>query len=243
MLQRILVTGANKGVGLAIVEKILEIRPASFVYLGSRDRARGEAALAGVIERNPAALGRVKVIELDVTSVASVAAAASRVAAEGYLYGLVNNAGGFLESASDMFELNLFSQKRVTDAFAGTLDPAGSRIVFISSGAAPMTVAKCSPERRVSLTRRDSTWADVEAAAREYLVCTNATEASAAGFPDPTDPWSSYGLSKALLNKYVLGKLSAVVPYAFALDTFFFVFLQLFLLQRRALRVFLQGAS
>ena len=77
--QRILVTGANKGIGLALVEKILE-RPDTFVYLAARSPARGEEARTGVVARNPSAQGRLAVLELDVTSDESVSAAAARVA-------------------------------------------------------------------------------------------------------------------------------------------------------------------
>lgn len=211
MMQRILVTGANKGIGLALVEKILE-REGTFVFLGSRDRHRGDVAAAGVVERNPSAAGRVSVLDIDVTSDASVAAAAARVASEGPLFGLVLNAGGFLDSATATFELNLYSQKRTTDAFRGLMDASGSRIVFLSSGAGPMTAAKCSPAVLARLTRRDAAWADVDSLAREFLACSSAPAAAAAGFPDPADPWASYGLSKALLNTWVHAKAGGLSP-------------------------------
>ena len=38
----ILVTGANKGIGLAIVEALLQEVPESILLLGSRDQARGQ---------------------------------------------------------------------------------------------------------------------------------------------------------------------------------------------------------
>ena len=41
-----LVTGANKGIGLACCEAILEQSENNRVLLGSRDKARGEAAKA-----------------------------------------------------------------------------------------------------------------------------------------------------------------------------------------------------
>ncbi len=42
-MRRILVTGANKGIGLAIARAILEEHDDTFVYLGSRDADRGRA--------------------------------------------------------------------------------------------------------------------------------------------------------------------------------------------------------
>ena len=38
----ILVTGANKGIGLAVVEALLQEVPESVLLLGSRDQARGQ---------------------------------------------------------------------------------------------------------------------------------------------------------------------------------------------------------
>lgn len=51
-MRRILVTGPNKGIGLAIVEAILSEHDDTFVFLGSRDPGRGEVA-----RRSPAELG------------------------------------------------------------------------------------------------------------------------------------------------------------------------------------------
>ncbi len=89
-MQRILVTGGNKGIGLAIVEAILDHAPDTFVYLGSRDEARGSEAAAGLARTHAERKDRIEVVALDVTSDRSVAGAAKRV--EG-LYAVVNNAG------------------------------------------------------------------------------------------------------------------------------------------------------
>jgi NAD(P)-dependent dehydrogenase (short-subunit alcohol dehydrogenase family) len=62
-----------------------------YVYLGARDRSRGEVALRRIVEKNPGAAGRAEVLTLDVSSDASVAEAAATVAAHGTIYGLVNN--------------------------------------------------------------------------------------------------------------------------------------------------------
>ena len=51
MAQKILVTGANKGIGLAIVKGLLE--KGCFVYLGSRDAGRGAAAMKSLVDAEP----------------------------------------------------------------------------------------------------------------------------------------------------------------------------------------------
>src|SRR5487761_759044 len=82
-----LVTGANKGIGRAIVAGLA--RQGFTVYLAARDSKRGEAAAA---ELSPQ--GDVRFLRLDVTSDDDVKAAVARVEAEfGQLDVLVNNAG------------------------------------------------------------------------------------------------------------------------------------------------------
>ena len=58
-MRRIVVTGANKGIGLAIVEAILTEHADTFVYLGSRDEGRGRAAVAALTRSLSGAWGAV----------------------------------------------------------------------------------------------------------------------------------------------------------------------------------------
>jgi carbonyl reductase 1 len=64
--KRILVTGANKGIGLAIAAGALSARDDTEVRLGSRDRARGDAARRELVAREPSWGERVDVLTLDV---------------------------------------------------------------------------------------------------------------------------------------------------------------------------------
>jgi NAD(P)-dependent dehydrogenase (short-subunit alcohol dehydrogenase family) len=144
-VQAALVTGANKGIGRAIVAGLLG---KSFtVYLGARDVDRGTTAAK---ELN--SLGDVRFVQLDVTSQETVDAAAAHVATDlGYLDVLVNNAGvstgtgrhidhiptPIEETADDLrfvYETNVFAVVRVTNAFVPLLRraPAG-RIVNVTS--------------------------------------------------------------------------------------------------------------
>ena len=113
-----LVTGANRGIGLAFAEALLA-RGARKVYAAARDSS--SITLAGV-----------QALRLDVTKPEEVAAAAGR-ATDVTL--VVNNAGighegGFLapdaeEIARRMFETNFFGMLRMSRAFAPVLKANG----------------------------------------------------------------------------------------------------------------------
>jgi len=114
----VLVTGANRGMGLAFAREALA-RGARKVYAGARDPA--SITLPGV-----------EAIQLDVTRPEDVAAAARRCADVTLL---INNAGiasvgGFLtedsvESARQQLETNFFGPLRLSQAFAPVLAANG----------------------------------------------------------------------------------------------------------------------
>ena len=121
-MKRILVTGANKGIGLAIVTKLLQDFPDTYLLLGSRDVGRGQAALQQVVEQlGDAGKDRVELIQIDVTSDESVKNAVEAVKAKHGdsepLFGLVNNAGGSSESPRSIVDLNTYGLRRVCEAF------------------------------------------------------------------------------------------------------------------------------
>ena len=130
-MKRIIVTGANKGIGLAIVKRLLAEYPDSFVYLGSRDVGRGEEAIKQIeSEMGAATKGRVNLLELDVTSDISVQKAPEAVKAEvseanDQLYGLVNNAGGGGPHHRQVLELNTYGVCRTTEAFLPMIKSSG----------------------------------------------------------------------------------------------------------------------
>ena len=142
-----LVTGANKGIGFAIA-KGLAVADMT-VWMGARDRARGEEAVAKLQD-----VGfDVRFLEIDVADDASVRRAADTLGAEtGALDVLVNNAGILLdvtkppsevpiEDIKATFEVNLYGPIRVTQAFIPLLKSAeAARIVMMSSGVGSLTL-------------------------------------------------------------------------------------------------------
>ena len=135
-----LVTGANKGIGRDIARQLADAGVT--VYLGSRDAARGERAVADIG-------GDARLVVLDVTDAASIDAAARQVDT---LDILVNNAGisGDDKTADQedpatfrrIYETNVFGVVAVTNAFLPALRrSAHPRVVNISSGTGSLTWA------------------------------------------------------------------------------------------------------
>lgn len=196
--KRVVVTGANKGIGLATVGAILESRDDSFVFLGSRSLERGQAARKKLLSEQPDWEGRVEVLQLDVSDDESVQAAADEVAKrfeeDEPLYGVVNNAGISGEHADmeKVLDVNTYGPRRVCQAFLPLVDSRQGRVVNISSASGPNFVADCSEERQELLTNPDVTWEEIEALMEECLA------------EEEEGSISAYGLSKACLNAYTI---------------------------------------
>jgi len=147
MKKTALVTGGNKGIGFAIVRGLA--RTGMSVWMGARDRSRGEEAVAILRQEGL----DVRLLELDVADEASVQNAAAVLAHElGSLDVLINNAGILSDvitppsqvSIKDMkavYEVNLFGPVRVTQAFLSLLKASGeARVVMMSSGVGSLTL-------------------------------------------------------------------------------------------------------
>lgn len=139
-----LITGANKGLGFETARRL--IAAGHTVYLGSRDAERGRRAAEQLGAR---------MVRIDVTDDASVAAAVQAIEADGGLDVLINNAGieertadgGFVGPAEvtadlmrQVFETNVFGVVRVTNAFLPLLQRSAVPVVVnLSSGLASLT--------------------------------------------------------------------------------------------------------
>jgi len=135
-----LITGANTGIGKEIARQLAA--EGLTVYVGSRDAGRGRAAVEEIG-------GDARLLQLDVTDAASIAAAAREIAV---LDILVNNAGISLEAKAPdqqdvdefrrVYETNVFGVVAVTNAFLPALRrSAHPRIVNMSSSTGSLAVA------------------------------------------------------------------------------------------------------
>lgn len=134
----VVVTGASTGIGRACVDVLVD---RGFQVWAAVRKASDEAALR---DAHP---GAVRVLRLDLTDQASIAAAGEQVVAAGPLHGLVNNAGAALPGPLEylpievfrrQLEVNLVGQLAVTQAMLPALRAAREaggdpRIVMIGS--------------------------------------------------------------------------------------------------------------
>jgi NAD(P)-dependent dehydrogenase (short-subunit alcohol dehydrogenase family) len=204
-MRRIVVTGANKGIGLAIATAILDEQDDTFVLLGSRSAQRGRAAIEELVAKHPGWAQRLALLELDVASDESVARAARSVAErfgrERALYAVVNNAGVGADDLRAILEVNVLGVRRVSEALLPLLDPDGGRIVNITSAAGPNFVGACSRERQQLFVDPNVTWPALRAFIDECLAIEGGQQAFAARGLGDGNP---YGLSKACANSYTM---------------------------------------
>ncbi len=134
-----LITGANKGIGYEVARQLAQ--QGAKVFIGSRDIARGEKAAKTLCD---AGLD-VNMVQLDVTSTASVESAASEIESKsGVLDILVNNTGIAIDNAPPSqldlsvlrltYETNVFGAFSVTKAMLPLMRKADfARIVNVTS--------------------------------------------------------------------------------------------------------------
>lgn len=143
-----LITGANRSIGLETARQLSE--KGLFVYIGSRDLAKGEEAVKELTQKG---FKNIKAIQIDVTDPKSVLAARNIVEKEqGKLDLLINNAGvlgalpqepstNSIENIQQTFGTNFFGVITVTQTFLDLLKKSDSpRISNITSGLGSLTL-------------------------------------------------------------------------------------------------------
>lgn len=145
-------TGANGGIGFDTAALLASVPPSNHVLVGSRNIAKGEAALQQILQRNPQ--GTASLVQLDADDDTSINAAVQHIEQKfGRLDVLINNAGicketydGQWPSRNDLraeFETNVFGPTVLTAALVPLLKKSKSpKIINVSSGLG--SIARCS---------------------------------------------------------------------------------------------------
>ena len=142
---RVLVTGANKGIGYGIIEHSLRSSPVGKYQflLGSRDLDRGRVSREKLLGLFPQA--SIEVVELDVSSPESVDKVVKHLLGTAPVDALINNAGILTDKAGNLGHkqlneiqlVNFHSPRRLIDAFLQNgLIKENGKIINVSSSLA-----------------------------------------------------------------------------------------------------------
>jgi len=175
--------------------KQLLLEKGCFVYLAARSEQKGKEAVQELVALAPdSQKSNIEFLQIDVTSQATIDAAAEALKASGgELFAIVNNAGTGLAhgvSEQDVLDTNLYGVKRVCDAFIPLLASGGDRrIVNVGSGAGPIWMNSQPVEAKKLLVNPKVTWEEIES----YV------QAEA---KKPKSGMGAYGYSKAAVTAY-----------------------------------------
>ena len=140
-MKTVLITGANKGIGFETAKQMATL--GYFVYLGSRNKEKGEKAVSALHEQG---FLNIAPLHIDIADSASIRAAKTELEKKvDSLDVLINNAGILgavpqelsmtsIENYKDVFQTNVFGTIEVTQQFLDLLRKSASpRIVNVSS--------------------------------------------------------------------------------------------------------------
>jgi NAD(P)-dependent dehydrogenase (short-subunit alcohol dehydrogenase family) len=209
----ILVTGANKGQGFALCERILSEHADTHVFLCSRDSQKGQHAASQLASSfSP---DRVDLIQLDVTNEQSVLEACSQVekklSGTRKLFGVASNAGILWDhTLEELIDVCAIGVQRVLDGFLPLMENGG-RVIVVSSGLGPLMHGYSSQERKDAMTSPDCTWKDLQRMMGECLdvADTSPEQFEKIGFPggpfaEAAPDFHMYGLAKMFADAYML---------------------------------------
>jgi len=211
--RRVLVTGANKGIGLAVVERCLSEYDDTYVFLGSRNVERGNAAVQSLLEKNDSWSSRVECIQVDVGNEDSVVAAANSVKTkydgeDKPLFAVLNNAGVGSGSVVQQVHVNFMGPYYVFQHL-GALVQQNGYLSVVTSAAGPMFNNKakaevceflCMNENLDELMQKGAAWSKMAEGGNLTALCAELCHDNSMKWPEQDDGNQGYGVSKALAN-------------------------------------------
>ncbi|KAF4787535.1 Carbonyl reductase [NADPH] 1 [Turdus rufiventris] len=200
------VTGSNKGIGLAIVRALCKQFPGD-VYLTSRDPARGQAAVAQLQQEGLRPLFH----QLDIDDMQSIRALRDFLKDKyGGLNVLVNNAGiafkvndtaPFAVQAEVTMKTNFFGTRNVCTELLPLMKPYG-RVVNVSSMQSCKALERCSPELQQKFRSDAITEDELVQLMTKFVEDTKKNVHEKEGWPN-----TAYGVSK--IGVTVLSRIQA----------------------------------
>ncbi|XP_075053328.1 carbonyl reductase [NADPH] 1-like [Mixophyes fleayi] len=200
------VTGGNKGIGLAIVRALCKQFQGD-VYLTARDPKLGEEAIKGLKDEGLSPLFH----QLDINDLCSIQALRDFLKEKyGGLDVLINNAGiafrvddtaPFGTQAEVTMKTNYFATRDICNELLPIIKPNG-RVVNVSSIASHMSLLKCSPQLQEKF-RSDTITEEELAALMEKFV----EDAKKGVHQEQGWPNSAYGVTK--IGVTVLSRIQA----------------------------------
>ena len=199
------VTGGNKGIGYEIVKYLCK-KYAGIVYLTARNEGRGLNACEKLIlegVKNPP-----KFHQLDIADDESIEKFRDYLKeTHNGLDVLVNNAAiayhpnshvSFAEQAEKTMRINFTGTLNVCKALFPLLRPH-ARVVHVSSGSGRL--GKITNESlKMELTRPDLTESELVDLMQQFLDATKVGDHESKGWPNSTQPYADYAVSKIGLN-------------------------------------------
>lgn len=207
MAQRIaIVTGSNKGIGYAIVDKLCSVFD-GIIYLTARNEELGLKSLQSLQQSNSDARDKVKFHQLDITNVESIRRLADYIKkTHGGLDILINNAAmafkhndvtPFGDQAEITAQTNFFGTINVCNALFPLLRDH-ARVVNMSSRAGMLESIK-DPQKRQILTSNSATIETVSDVLSDFIKKAKQNSHEDDGYPN-----SAYGMSKIALTAATL---------------------------------------
>ncbi len=202
----IVITGANKGLGYAIVEKLLT-RPGAYdIILTSRDISLGEKAIKALQTAHPSSPSKLFYHQLDVNNEKSIDSFVDWLKTnKGKVDILINNAGVMYRTATDeekkfTIQTNYFSVVTLTEKILPLL-AADGKVLMMSSLVGQL--ASQSSTLRKALEDPNLDLQKLNDIAHNFINLTQDFQSNA------FMPEASYPGSKALLNIYVRNVLTS----------------------------------
>ncbi|XP_056147566.1 carbonyl reductase [NADPH] 1 [Lampris incognitus] len=194
-----IVTGSNKGIGLAIVRALCKQFQGD-VFVTARDSGRGQAAVESLVSEGLNPMFQ----QLDINDLNSITAAANFFKQKyGGVDVLINNAGiafkvadtaPFAVQAEVTLKTNFFATRDMLTHFLPIIKPGG-RVVNVSSSVGSRALNLCSPALQERFRSKDLTEEELLGLMQRFVQETKDGKHKEGGWPE-----TAYGVSKTGLT-------------------------------------------